>query len=128
MKKILGFGAAALAVSAAMLSPVVATAAPSTPGGLNVVGEPYGKAVQILKSQGVNQRFGGSFAGNIPQAQCIVDSQKATRQGVMLLHLDCTTKAAQNATDSQPAAPAGPAPGAGQGTYGSPVGVPVPVG
>jgi hypothetical protein len=150
VKKHIGLGASALAITAAvgslaLISPSVADAAPGGgPSAVNVVGEPYAKAVQILKSQGVSQRFNGSFAGQIPQSFCIVDQQKATKEGVMLLHLDCTQKAADNATDDTPAtggtaaapgapgapgaAPGAPAPGAGQGTYGGPIGVPVPVG
>jgi hypothetical protein len=142
VKKILGLGAAALAIPAAMaaaalVSPVAANAAP---GSTNVIGEPYYKAVQILKSQGATATFGGSFGSDLPQAQCIVSQQKVTKQGRMILNLDCTQAAAAHATDSTPATPAtggapgtgaapgGPAPGAGQGTYGGPVGVPVPVG
>ena len=103
-------------------------------GGLarsRVVGEPYGRAVGILKSQGVKPSFGGSVGSDLPQAACIVDSQKVTSQGRMILMLNCTQKAADDATASQPAAgaaPGGPAPGAGQGTYGNPVGVPIAVG
>ncbi|MCW2559959.1 MAG: hypothetical protein JWP55_3923, partial [Mycobacterium sp.] len=74
---------------------------------------------------------GGSVGSDLPQAACIVDSQKITNQGRMILNLNCTQKAADDATASQPAArtaPGAPAPGAGQGTYGGPIGVPVPVG
>ena len=60
----------------------------------NVVGEPYVKALQILKSQGVKAYFGGSFGAVLPQAQCLVDQQKVTSAGRMLLMLDCSQKAA----------------------------------
>ena len=142
VKNIIGLGAAALAVPAAvaavaLLSPVTADAAPG-PSPVNVIGEPYYKAVTILKSQGATASFGGSFGSDLPQSQCIVSQQKITKQGRMILNLDCTKAAADHATDSTPAsagtpggapgAPGAPAPGAGQGTYGGPIGVPVNVG
>lgn len=142
MKKLVELGAAVLAVPAAiatvaLLGPAAAYAAPAT-NALNVVGEPYYKAVTILKSQGATATFGGSFGSDLPQSQCIVSQQKISKQGRMILNLDCTQAAADHATDSTPAAATGPtapggaagapAPGAGQGTYGGPVGVPVPVG
>ncbi len=147
MKKHIRLGASALAATAfaasvGLICPTVAQSDPGSGSAVNVVGEQYAKAVAILKSQGVSQRFNGSFAGQIPQSFCIVDQQKATKEGVMLLHLDCTQQAADNATADVPAggatgvtpgapggaAPGAPAPGAGQGTYGGPIGVPVPVG
>jgi hypothetical protein len=93
VNKLVLLGAGALAAgSAALISAGVAT---SQPGGssLNVIGEPYIKAVQILKSQGVKAVFGGSFGSVLPQAQCMVDSQKVAT-GKMILMLDCTQKAA----------------------------------
>lgn len=132
MKKLVVLGAGTFAVvGAALLSPGVAYSDPGSSSGLNVVGEPYGRAVSILKSQGVKPSFGGSVGSDLPQAACIVDSQKITNQGRMILNLNCTQKAADDATASQPAArtaPGAPAPGAGQGTYGTPIGVPVAVG
>ncbi len=137
MKKILGLGAAALFVpaaiaSAALFNPGVAVSDPGSMNSMNVVGEPYFKAVSILKSQGVRATFGGSFGSDLPQSQCIVSQQKVNSSKKMILMLDCTKKAADNATDSAPArpsaAPGAPAPGSGQGTYGSPIGVPIPVG
>jgi hypothetical protein len=62
--------------------------------GLNVIGEPYNKALQVLKGQGVKAYFGGSFGSVLPQAQCLVDQQKVTAGGRMLLMLDCSQKAA----------------------------------
>ena len=136
MKKILGLGAAALVVpaaiaSVAMFTPAVAAAQPVGSTSLNVVGEPYYKAVTILKRQGAVATFGGSFGSDLPQSQCIVSQQHVTKQGRMILNLDCTTAAAKDAAGAAPAAPAAPAPGTsggGQGTYGGPIGVPVPVG
>lgn len=68
---------------------------------LNVVGEPYAKAVAILRAQGVPTSFGGSVGSDVPQAQCIVASQKVTSSRKMQLMLDCTAAA-------QPQAPSGP--------------------
>jgi hypothetical protein len=136
VKKLVVLVAGAIAVaSAALLHPAVAVADPSS---LNVVGEPYAKAMAILKSQGAKGVFGGSFGSDVPQSACIVDKQKVVSGSKMILMLNCTTKAVQDATASTPAAggatgaaPGAPAPAAGtpgQGSYGGPIGVPVPVG
>ena len=109
---VLGWGAA------------VGTAAPGdTNTTLNVVGEPYAKAVAILRAQGVGTVFGGSVGSDVPQAQCVVASQKVlgtTRK--MQLNLNCSAEAqpqrpAATAAPSTPGAPASetaarPTPGA----------------
>lgn len=59
---------------------------------LNVVGEPYAKAVAILRAQGVAASFGGSVGSDVPQAQCIVSSQKVIGRKMQLM-LDCTAEA-----------------------------------
>jgi hypothetical protein len=134
VKKILELGAIGLFVpaaiaSVALFSPAVASADPGTASSMNVVGEPYFKAVTILKSQGMRATFGGSFGSDLPQSQCIVSQQKVNSSNKMILQLDCTKAAGDRAAGSAPAAPAAPAPGTGgQGTYGGPIGVPVPVG
>ena len=139
MKKLLVLGAGAIAVaSAALLHPAVALSDPGSSASLNVVGEPYAKAMTILKSQGAKGVFGGSFGSDVPQSACIVDKQKVVSGSKMILMLNCTTKAVQDATASTPtaggatgASPGAPAPAAGtpgQGSYGGPIGVPVPVG
>jgi hypothetical protein len=135
VKKILELGAAALIVPAAIATSALfgAGAASADPNNaLNVVGEPYFKAVSILKSQGVRATFGGSFGSDLPQSQCIVSQQKVTNKNKMILNLDCTQAAAAAASGDSPAAPSAapgaPTPGNGQGTYGGPIGVPVPVG
>lgn len=136
MKKILGLGAVGLFVpaaiaSAALFSPAVASSDPGTSSSMNVVGEPYARAVGILKTQGIRPTFGGSFGSDLPQSLCIVSQQKVNSKNKMILMLDCTQAAADDAAGS---APARPAPGTtssgggGQGTYGGPIGVPVPVG
>lgn len=60
----------------------------------NVIGEQYGRALAILKSQGVKAYFGGSTGSVLPQSSCLVGSQKVTSGGRMLLMLDCTQAAA----------------------------------
>jgi hypothetical protein len=138
VKKLVMLGAGAIAMaSAALLHPAVALSDPAGASSANVVGEPYAKALAILKSQGARGVFGGSFGSDVPQSACIVDKQKINSSGKMILMLNCTTKAVQDATASTPqaptaatgAAPGAPSPGTpGQGTYGGPIGVPVPVG
>jgi hypothetical protein len=141
VKKLVALGAGSVAIAAAaVFSPAVAHSEPASASSLNVVGIPYGKALQILKSQNVKAFFGGSTGGDVPQALCVVSQQKITGGGRMYLTLDCTQAAADAAAGNMPAAPAAPAapgaapgapapaPGAGQGTYGGPIGVPVPVG
>jgi hypothetical protein len=85
-------------VAAGSVALIGAGVALSQPGqdmsSYNVVGEPYAKALQILKAQGVKAYFGGSFGSVLPQAQCLVDQQKVTSAGRMLLSLDCSQKAA----------------------------------
>ncbi|TRW82335.1 hypothetical protein FK535_13130 [Mycolicibacterium sp. 018/SC-01/001] len=66
----------------------------TTPSPYNVTGEQYGRALAILKSQGVKAYFGGSFGSVLPQSSCLVDKQKVTSGGRMLLSLDCTQAAA----------------------------------
>ena len=86
---------------------------PGSTSTLNVVGEPYAKAVAILRAQGVSASFGGSVGSDVPQAQCIVKSEKMLASKVQLM-LDCTAAA-------QPEAPSGPAAGpGGTATSGSP--------
>ena len=100
---------AAAAASSIVLSTGVAVSDPASAASLNVVGEPYGKAMGILKSQGVKGTFGGSVGSDLPQAQCIVDQQKVIPSGKMILMLNCTKAAAAAAGDSAPAGSPGPA-------------------
>lgn len=73
----------------------------SAGGTLNVLGEPYYKAVAILHAQGVSTTFGGSVGSEVQQAKCLVQSQKYLASGKMQLMLNCT-KAAQ--PDDEPSA------------------------
>lgn len=77
-------------------------AAPSDNSTYNVVGEPYAKAVAILRAQGVKATFGGSVGSDVPQAKCIVASEKVM-SGHIQLSLDCTAEA----QPQQPAATSG---------------------
>jgi hypothetical protein len=103
---VLGIGGFAVLTAAASATLVGAGVASSDPtSGANpysVIGEPYGKAVAILKSQGVRSSFGGSIGSDVPQAQCIVSGQKATSAGKMILELNCTQKAYEDAQASTP--------------------------
>jgi hypothetical protein len=108
VKKLVVLGAGALAIpigmaAAALVTPTVAESDPGSAASLNVIGEPYGRALAILKSQNVKAYFGGAVGSDLPQAQCIVEQQKVTGGGRMYLQLNCTQKAADDATASQPA-------------------------
>jgi hypothetical protein len=93
VKKLVVLSGGLVAVgSAALIGAGIAMSQPVS--NYNVVGEPYQKALQILKSQGVKAYFGGSFGSVLPQAQCLVDQQKVTSAGRMLLMLDCSQAAA----------------------------------
>jgi hypothetical protein len=100
---VLGGGLAAAAGSVALIGAGVALSQPGPDmSSYNVVGEPYQKALAILKSEGVKAYFGGSFGSVLPQAQCLVDQQKVTSGGRMLLMLDCSQKAADMIADMGP--------------------------
>lgn len=77
----------------------------------NVVGEPYAKAVAILRAQGVKATFGGSVGSDVPQAQCLVKSEKVISTHIQLM-LDCTA-------ESQPEQPATSAGASGTATSGA---------
>jgi hypothetical protein len=82
-------GTAALIGAGVAISQPAAASHPS-----NVVGEQYMRALAILKSQGIKAYFGGATGSALPQASCLVASQKVTGGGRMLLMLDCTQAAA----------------------------------
>ncbi len=87
-------GGLVAAGTAALIGAGVAISQPSQQSPYNVTGEQYGRALAILKSQGVKAYFGGSTGSVLPQFNCLVDSQKMTSGGRMLLNLDCTQEAA----------------------------------
>ena len=101
MKKLVALGAAVFAAgSVALFSAGAAGSDPQADVSVyNVVGEPYGKAVAILRNMGVKAAFGGSRGSALPQAQCLVDQQKVSN-GRMLLMLDCTDEAAELAEEA----------------------------
>ena len=93
MKKLVVLSGGLVAVgSVALVSAGIAMSQPSAAS--NVVGEPYNKALAILKSQGYKGYFGGSFGGVLSQSNCLVNSQKMTSEGKILLMLDCSQEAA----------------------------------
>jgi hypothetical protein len=102
VKKLVVLSGGLVAVGSAAL--IGAGIAMSQPGGsnyANVVGEPYMKAQQILKSQGIKWTFGGARGSVLAQSECLVDSQQPIetmdmgRPAVkMKLFLDCTQAAA----------------------------------
>ena len=82
---------------------------PGSNSTLNVVGEPYAKAVAILRAQGVKATFGGAVGSDVPQAQCIVVVEKVlSASGHVQLNLDCTEEA-----QPQPVSSAGTSSGSG---------------
>jgi hypothetical protein len=85
---------AAVATSIGLLSAGLASSDPVDTSQYNVIGEPYYKAVKILKTMGVSTGFGGSVGSALPQAQCMVSSQKVLSSGRMILNLDCSEEAA----------------------------------
>lgn len=104
MKKLVVLSGGLVAVgSTALIGAGIAMSQPSN--NYNVVGEPYNKALQILKKQNVKAYFGGSFGSVLPQAQCLVDQQKLTSSGRMLLMLDCSQAAADTLKEMGPGGP-----------------------
>jgi hypothetical protein len=96
VKKLILVAAGALVTGSAVaaLGMGSSNADPSTAGGtLNVLGEPYYKAVAILRAQGVQTVFGGSVGSDMPQAKCVVSTQKYLNSGKMQLMLNCTEEA-----------------------------------
>lgn len=96
MKKLILVAVGALATGSAVaaLGMGPSSADPNAGGTMNVLGEPYYKAVAILHAQGIQTVFGGSVGSDVPQAKCIVSTQKYLNSGKMQLMLNCT-KAAQ---------------------------------
>ncbi|WP_099039147.1 hypothetical protein [Mycobacterium neglectum] len=103
MKKLVVVSGGLVAVgSAALVGAGIAMSQPS--GSLNVVGEPYNKALAILKASGYKGTFGGSVGSVLSQSSCLVDTQKMTSEGKILLMLDCTQHAADMLAAMGPAA------------------------
>ena len=118
-------GATAVAAgSIGLLSAGTASSDPVNPNQMNVIGEPYYKAVKILHGIGMQTGFGGGVGSALPQAQCMVTSQKMLSSGKMQMNLDCTEKAAQEMAE-QGSMGAGGAPGAVGGNTLRPEQVPI---
>lgn len=116
MKKLILITAATVSAgAAAALGMGASTADPTSNSTYNVVGEPYAKAVAILRAQGVPATFGGSVGSDVPQAKCIVSSEKVLGTGKIQLMLDCTDEA----QPEQPTAPSGTAPSGGTQSPGA---------
>jgi len=92
-KLVLVLAGTAVAGTAVALSIGASSADPSSSSTYNVVGEPYAKAVAILRAQGVKATFGGSVGSDVPQSQCMVSSEKVLSSAKMQLMLDCTAAA-----------------------------------
>ena len=92
-KLVLVLAGTAVAGTAVALSIGASSADPASSSTYNVVGEPYAKAVAILRAQGVKATFGGSVGSDVPQAQCVVSSEKVLSSAKMQLMLDCTAAA-----------------------------------
>ena len=108
MNKLIVMGATAIAASTiGVLSAGLANSDPANPNQLNVIGEPYFKAVKILHGMGMSTTFGGSVGSDLPQPQCMVASQKMLGSGRMQMNLDCTEKAAQEMAEQGSSAPGG---------------------
>lgn len=101
MKKLVVLGVSAVAAgSIGLLSAGTAAAEPFNPNQLNVIGEPYYKAVKILHGMGLSTGFGGAVGSALPQAQCMVTKQTMGGNNRMLLNLDCTKEAAEEMAES----------------------------
>ena len=105
-------GAFASGAAAVALGTAAGSADPGSGNVYNVVGEPYAKSVAILHAEGIKSTFGGSVGSDVPQAQCIVSSEKVLTKSKMQLLLDCTAAA-------QPEAPSGPSAATGPSGTGS---------
>lgn len=66
----------------------------------DVTGEPYGKALAVLKSLGYKGVFSGAIGNDLPQSQCLVIDQQSAG-ATQRLRLDCDLQPGQ----VQPQAP-----------------------
>jgi hypothetical protein len=110
VKKIVALAAGSAAVAA--MGFLTAGHASSDSGATDVSGNTYAQAVKILQSQGYKPVFEGSVGSDVPQSQCVVESEKALPFSRIALMLNCTKGAQAAVTGNQVA---GPAPGAPPG-------------
>ena len=124
MKKLVVLGAGAIAAtSIGLISAGLASSQPANPNQMNVIGEPYYKAVKILKGMGMKTGPGVSVGDKLPQAQCMVSSQKMVgsgKNGKMLLNLDCSEEAAQQMAEQGSLGSGAPSSGGPAGTLRPP--------
>ena len=107
MKKLVAVAAGSAAL--ATMGFLSAGHATSDNGALDVSGNTYAQAAKILQSQGYKAVFQGSVGSDVPEAQCVVASQKLLPHARVALELNCT-KAAQAALAGNEAAGAPPGP------------------
>ena len=88
-------GGASAAVAMAVIGAGQASAEPP-----DVTGEPYGKAISVLKNLGYKGVFGGGIGNDLPQSQCLVLEQQPAGRTVRL-RLNCELAPGQD----QPVAP-----------------------
>ena len=121
MKKLVVLGAGAIAAtSIGLISAGLASSQPANPNQMNEIGEPYFRAVKILHGMGMTTGFGGSVGSALPQAQCMVSSQKMLTSGKMLLNLDCSEEAAQQMAEQGSLGSGAPSSGGPAGTLRPP--------
>ncbi len=126
MRKLVVLGASAVAASTiGLLGTGLANADPMNAQQANVIGEPYYKAVKILHGMGLNTGFGGSVGSDLPQAQCMVASQKLVGSGKMLLNLDCTEEAAKEMAEQGSSGSGGATPRTGSDNTLRPPQIPI---
>ncbi len=139
----LGLGSSAVAL-ATLITTGTASSEPAAENPYSVIGEPYGRAVQILAGAGIKASFGGAVGGDLQQSLCVVEKQKMSSNGRMQLMLNCTQAAFDEAglSNSTGSGPGGrtigangittvtptPMPPPGAGVPTSPAPVPPPVG
>jgi hypothetical protein len=119
---------AVAASSIGLLSAGLASSDPANPSQVNVIGEPYAKAIKILHGMGMKTGFGGSVGGVLPQSQCMVSSEKMVGSSKVMLELDCSEKAAQQLAEQATAGGGGTPGGRTVGSNGTTTVVPTPVG
>jgi hypothetical protein len=89
-------GGAGAAVAMAVVGTGQASAEPP-----DVTGEPYGKAIAVLKNLGYKGVFGGGIGNDLPQSQCLVLEQQPSTGRSVRLRLNCELAPGQD----QPVAP-----------------------
>ncbi|GAA2566834.1 hypothetical protein [Mycolicibacterium diernhoferi] len=126
----LGLGTSAAAVAMMIAAGGTAHSAPASESDspYNVVGQTYGRAVQILAGSGIKATFGGAVGSDLQQSLCVVDKQKFNTSGRMILMLNCTQEAFDEAglSNSTGSGPGGRTVGANGVTTVTPTPMPPP--